>query len=108
MLHDTCKETTKTKCIEHNVLPRVTNTLIRNSLRAVEIGSAMVVGWLLYSRTLQEHKEGKTTHKMLGHCNLMTMYLYSKSVIYLSEWGKGKSGLMYQSILLECAKLSRV
>ncbi len=26
-----------------------------------------------------------TTHKMLEHCNLMRMYIYSKSMIYFSE-----------------------
>ena len=35
-----------------------------------------ILSWRVYTYT---------THRMLGHCNLMIMYLYSKLVIYLPE-----------------------
>ncbi len=37
------------------------------------------------STILNWHVYTYTTHKMLEHCNLMSMYLYFKSKIYLSE-----------------------
>ncbi len=35
-----------------------------------------------------------TTHKMLEHCNLMSMYIYSKSKIYFSECNENARALM--------------